>query len=447
MNPDLFSTPEGIAEIRRSQQARFASSYQIDFIIDLREQKKKFRHLLEQDKASNNKMKAQIGSLMKSKNKKEPYDSVELDNLLAQKEKLDLLIQKNEVTVTTIETILEEQMNTLGNIVDVSVPVSNDEKDNRVERVWTNPDLGLVAAPLHHSEVMWRLGAYEDGSHVAGQRGYFLTGPGLLINMALQQYGIDFLRKKGYRPVGTPLMMTKSSMAKTAQLSDYDDQLYKVNRGKEHEEAYLIATSEQPLTAMFMSGTNSPAFLDTNLFPIRMAGISTCFRKEAGKSGKDMRGLFRLHQFEKVEQFCIVAPEKSQEEHQRMLSIAEEFYQSLGLSYRVVNIVSGALNDAASIKYDIEAYFCNTGDYRELVSCSQCLDYQSRKLNIKYGYNENDKKAPYAAMLNSTLVATERTMCCIMEAFQTETGFTVPPILRPYCYNIEKFDFVRELKK
>ncbi|GAF68999.1 unnamed protein product, partial [marine sediment metagenome] len=351
---------------------------------------------------------------MVAKKTNQPFDSSELDELLLQKERLDIMITKNEPLINDIEKILSEQLGRLGNIVDPSVPISNDEANNRVEREYgpKHPENGK----LHHSDVMWRLGAYntDAGSVVAGQRGYFLTGPGLIINMALSQYGIDFLRKKGYEPVGTPYFMDQSVMAKTAQLSDYDDQLYKVTLNGHGEDKYLIATSEQPLSAMFISGTNSPTFLDTNKVPIRMAGYSTCFRKEAG-SGADLRGLFRVHQFEKVEQFCVVAPEKSQEEHEKMLAIAEEFYQSLGLSYRVVNIVSGKLNNAAAKKYDLEAWFMHDHMYKELVSCSNCTDYQSRKLNIKYGYNTNDTKAPFVHMLNCTLVATERTMCCLME--------------------------------
>jgi len=233
-------------------------------------------------------------------------------------------------------------------------------------------------------------------------------------------------------------------MAKTAQLSDYDDQLYKVTG--HGEDKYLIATSEQPLSAMYISGNSNPSWLDHSKLPIRMAGVSTCFRKEAGKAGADLRGLFRLHQFEKVEQFTIVPPETSQEEHKKMLALSEEFYQSLGLAYQVINIVSGALNDAAAIKYDLEAWFPNTKEYRELVSCSNCTDFQSRKLNIRYGFNSGDSKAPFVHMLNSTLVATERTMCCIMENYQTETGVTVPEVLRPYCAGIAEFHWVREVR-
>jgi len=170
--------------------------------------------------------------------------------------------------------------------------------------------------------------------------------------------------------------------------------------------------------------------------PIRYAGYSTCFRKEAGSSGKDMYGIFRVHQFEKVEQFAITAPENSWEMHEELLKNCEDFYQSLGLSYRVVSIVSGALNNAAAKKYDLEAWFPCLNTYRELVSCSNCTDYQSRRLEIHFGNPKKDegekKVSNFVHMLNCTLVATERTLCCLVENYQTDNGVIVPEVLRPY---------------
>jgi seryl-tRNA synthetase len=171
-------------------------------------------------------------------------------------------------------------------------------------------------------------------------------------------------------------------MAETCQLSDFDDQLYKVTTGSKNpdDEFYLIATSEQPISAMYRK-----EWLEPKDLPIKYSGLSTCFRKEAGASGKDVWGIFRIHQFEKVEQFIICAPEDSWRIHDEMINASEEFIQSLELPYRVVNIASGALNDAAAKKYDLEAWFPGYGEYRELVSCSNCTDYQSRALEIRFG--------------------------------------------------------------
>ena len=171
-------------------------------------------------------------------------------------------------------------------------------------------------------------------------------------------------------------------------------------------------------------------WLEPKQLPIKYGGLSTCFRKEAGSSGKDVWGVFRVHQFEKIEQFVITTPEDSWKMHEEMREIAEEFYKSLELPYHVINIVSGALNDAAAKKYDLEAWFPGYGKYRELVSCSNCTDYQSRSLNIRLRRSEEKKE--YVHMLNATLCASERTLCCVLENYQTPEGVKVPKVLQPF---------------
>jgi seryl-tRNA synthetase len=228
------------------------------------------------------------------------------------------------------------------------------------------------------------------GAKIAGHRGYFLTNDGIDLNQALITYGLDFLRKQGYKKIQPPYMMNKDQMAKTAQLEQFDEELYKVRESPalptichcdnlpykviaSEDEKYLIATSEQPISAFH----SEEWFEDPKTqLPIKYAGYSTCFRKEAGSAGRDMWGIFRVHQFEKVEQFCITEPEKSWEMFDTMVANSEAFYQSLEIPYRVVAIVSGALNLAAAKKYDLEAWFPFQGAYKELVSCSNCTDYR-----------------------------------------------------------------------
>lgn len=226
---------------------------------------------------------------------------------------------------------------------------------------------------MPHHEVLLRLDGMdlERGAKIAGHRGFFLTGDGVDLNQALISYGLEFLRKRGYKKVQPPFFMNKDQMAKTAQLDQFDEELYKVTASD--DDKYLIATSEQPISAM-----HSEEWFEEpkTQLPIRYAGYSTCFRKEAGAAGRDMWGIFRVHQFEKIEQFCITEPEKSWEMFDSMIATSEEFYQSLGIPYRVVAIVSGALNLAASQKYDLEAWFPFQGGYKELVSCSNCTDYR-----------------------------------------------------------------------
>jgi len=239
--------------------------------------------------------------------------------------------------------------------------------------------------------------------------------------------------KYGYTAVYPPFLMNKDIMVRTAQLEDFDESLYHVS-GEDKEgkdDKYLIATSEQPISAMYYDTTLTDADL-----PLKYAGISTCLRKEAGSHGKDA-----CHQFEKIEQFVYCKPSKSIEIYEEMLQIAELFYQSLNLPYQIVNIVSGELNNAAAKKYDLEAYFPTLKRYCELVSASNSTDYQSRGMNTKYGYPSN--KQIKQGGENDTLVATTRTMCCILENYQTSDGIIVPVVLRPHCQNITFFPFKR----
>merc|ERR1711964_860059 len=207
----------------------------------------------------------------------------------------------------------------------------------------------------------------------------------------------------------------------------------KVSYDPSRGEGYLIATSEQPISAYHRKETLDPASL-----PLKYAGISSCFRKEAGSHGRDVWGLFRIHQFEKVEQFVYCSPETSDAMHETMLELAEQFYQSLDVPYRVVKIVSGALNDAAVKKYDLEAWFPGYEEFKELVSCSNCTDYQARALEVKNGQRkQGDAEIKFVHMLNGTLCATERAMCCLVENYQTEDGLRIPRVLQPYMGGVE----------
>jgi len=278
----------------------------------------------------------------------------------------------------------------------------------------------------------------DAGVEVAGNRGYYLKGPTVLLEFALIQFGLHLLYQKNYTPLYTPFFMRKEVMQEVAQLSQFDEELYKVV-GKASEqtedntldEKYLIATSEQPIAALHRGET-----FDNNQLPKRYVGISSCFRQEVGSHGRDTRGIFRVHQFEKLEQFCITSPKNnlSWEMMSEMLLNAEEFCKMLGISYRIVNIVSGALNNAAAKKYDLEAWFPGSGTFRELVSCSNCTDYQSRRLRIKYGYGKDkvDSTKQFVHMLNSTLCATTRLICVLLETYQTDIGVEIPEALRSY---------------
>lgn len=380
-------------------------------------------------------------------------------------------------------------LNAIGNLVHDSVPVASDEAHNAVLRTWAtdkrliNPALavssggtshatlasssspsssssssqasavggggGGAVAPfelLHHHQLLYMIDGYdaERGARVAGHRGYYLKNAGVLLNQALLNYGLAFLLGKQFTAIQPPFFLNEEVMAETAQLSDFDESLYKISGGAPGEQAkYLIATSEQPLSALHRGEWLQPKEL-----PLKYAGISTCFRKEAGSYGRDAWGVFRVHQFEKVEQFVLASPAQSWQLMEEMMAASEQFYQSLALPYRVINIVSGALNSAAAKKYDLEAWFPTLGAYRELVSCSNCTDYQARALGTRFGFKKaGDREKAYVHMLNGTLCATERTMCCVLENYQEANGVRVPPPLVPYMGGTTFLPFVKEVRR
>ncbi|QLG71838.1 hypothetical protein HG535_0C01870 [Zygotorulaspora mrakii] len=433
--------------IRKSQRARGASVEIVDEIVENYKGWVKTRFELDELNKKLNKLQKDIGLKFKSKE--------DASELLAEKERLSQ--EKKQLTdrEQQEDAALKKKVYQVGNIVHPSVVVSNDEDNNELVRVWKPEDLKEVGsnasatgqpAKLSHHEVLLRLDGYdpERGVKISGHRGYFFRNYGVFLNQALISYGLSFLAARGYIPLQAPVMMNKEVMARTAQLSEFDEELYKVVDGD--DEKYLIATSEQPISA-YHSGEwfEKPQ----EQLPVRYAGYSSCFRREAGAHGKDAWGVFRVHAFEKIEQFCLTEPEKSWEEFDRMIGTAEEFYQSLKLPYRVVGIVSGELNNAAAKKYDLEAWFPYQNEYKELVSCSNCTDYQSRNLEIRCGIKKmGDREKKYVHCLNSTLSATQRALCCVLENYQTEDGIVVPEVLRKYIPGEPEFlPFVKELPK
>jgi seryl-tRNA synthetase len=334
----------------------------------------------------------------------------------------------------------------IGNFLHESVPKFEDEKDNVIERT-IGPVGDDFRRKFSHVDLIVMIDGvdYERGVATAGNRCYYLKGPGVALEQACVAFAQDFLSSRGSTFLSPPVFMNKDAMSEVAQLSQFAEELYKVSCRRSEvetesaeEEKFLIATAEQPIAAFH----RRERFKASEL-PIRYAGLSECFRQEVGSSGRDSKGIFRVHQFKKVEQFCITQPEDSWAMFDEMIGNAEAFTQALGLSYQLVNIVSGDLNLAAAKKFDLEAWFPGQGNYRELVSCSNCTDYQSRRLDIKFGAKKQatdpnaSAQTPYVHMLNSTLCATTRVICCILESYQvgdfeTGGGIVVPEVLRKY---------------
>lgn len=403
-----------LSNIRESQKRRCKSLSIVDKVIQLNDDYRNVRNELDL-------LNRELNIISKSCSKEKDTDKM---LLLANKGKeLKQNISTLEIKVQQVLHNRDDAFYSIGNLVHPSIPISMDETNNNIIKLWG--DKRQTTSDLkHHHELLYMIGGYnpEMGAEVAGHRGYYLTGMGFCLNNALIQYGLQFLNKRKYTLVQTPFLMKQDMMKKVASLAEFDEALYKVSGNTDDEPMYLIATSEQPLCALNMNKSFSKKEL-----PIKYCGFSTNFRKEAGSHGKDAWGIFRIHQFEKIEQFVLCEPQKSWDMQLEMLKISEEFYESLNLPYQVVDIVTGELNNAAARKYDLEAWFPTLGRYRELVSCSNCTDYQSKRLNIKISGSAN-----YVHMLNSTLTASERALCCILENYQTDKGIKIPDVLKPF---------------
>jgi seryl-tRNA synthetase len=332
------------------------------------------------------------------------------------------------------KSIVESQFNLLmrclPNIIDQSVPIGNDENDNVILQ-HHGKIKNLDFKPKDHVEIATSLELVdmERAAKISGARFYFLKKELVSMNYALILFALDFLSDKGYILTQPPYMIRRSAIEGSVILEDFEQVIYKING----EDLYLIGTSEHALASMHMN-----EILNGKQLPIKYAAISPCFRKEAGAHGKDMKGIFRVHQFEKVEQFIYSRPEDSRKEHEKMLTITEEFYNKIGIPYRTVLLCSADLGKISAKTYDIEAWMPGQSAYREIVSCSNCTDYQARRLGIRFKDKTNEETR-LVHTLNSTLVATERTMVSIMENYQTSNGeVEIPDTLRKYMGDMKK---------
>ncbi len=342
--------------------------------------------------------------------------------------KINELIKRNEAELKKIETNLRQLMLKMPNIVHESVPEGMDETYNVEIRRWGTPR--LIEGP-DHIDIALSLDLMDLGraAKVAGSRFYYLKADIVKLNFALLSYGLDFGAKKGFTLLQPPYMLKRRIMEGAVDLSAFEESIYKI----EDEDLYLITTSEHALL-----GYHADEILNGNELPLRYLGVSPCFRKEAGAHGRDTKGIFRVHIFEKVEQLVFCKPEDSWEEHEKLIMNAEEFFQSLGIPYRIVNVCAGELGAPAAKKYDLEVWLPGQGKYREAVSCSNCLDWQARRLAIRYR-DKPGEETRLVHTLNSTLVATERAIIAIMENFRTDDGsIEIPEVLRPYMGGQER---------
>ncbi len=377
-----------------------------------REKKKKLDELRHQRNVVSNNIRAL---------KKQGKDA---SDLIKEAGELPGKIEKLEEEVEQLHEKRNNFLMRLPNLMHESVPFGEDDSQNvEIRVVGKKPEFDFE--PRNHLEIAENLGLIdtERGAKVAGAGFLYLKDDLAMLDLALQRYAVDFLRKKGFTLIIPPYMLKREAYEGVVDLADFENVMYKIK----DQDLYMIATSEHPIGSRF----KDESFVKDEL-PKKFVGISPCFRREVGTHGKYTKGLFRMHQFHKVEQFVFSMPEDSWEIHEELQKNTEEMFQELGLHYRVVNICTGDLGSIAAKKYDIEVWMADD-NFREEGSNSNCTDYQARRLNIKYREKQGQAPKDYVHTLNNTAIATSRTMIAILEQFQQKDGSVIiPEVLRPY---------------
>jgi len=404
--------PERIKKMLKNR----AISFDFDKLIQLDKQRRDLIVKTDELRKKRNEVSLEVG-----KKKKAGEDAAALINQmsLVSKELAELETLQNKIESDYTKLVL-----TIPNLIHESVPIGKDATTNQeIRKCGKPPQVDFKILDHVDFSTGMNLVDLERAAKISGARFYFLKNDLVQLNHALIQYAMDFLSQKNYTLIQPPYLINRGSMEGAIIAEDFENVIYKI----ENEDLYLIGTSEHAVAAM-----HSDEILDGASLPLRYAGVSPCFRKEAGAHGKDQKGIFRVHQFEKIEQFVFSRPEDSWSEHEQMLGIAEEFYQNLGIPYKVMLLSSGDMGKISAKTYDIEAWMGSQSAYREIVSCSNCLDFQARRLKIRFRDKTNEQ-TQYLHTLNSTLVATTRTMVAIIENFQTKDGhIKVPQVLQKY---------------
>ncbi|MHA1941026.1 MAG: serine--tRNA ligase [Candidatus Hodarchaeales archaeon] len=401
--------------IRESEKMRFKDPTKVNEVIKLDEKWRKLLQQINDLRKERNDISRKIGPMKKK--------GEDISSLTKQVSKIKIEITVLENQATEAKDKRDEIRYIIGNILLPGVPIAENEEGDETIRTWGDkPSFDFHVK--NHTDLVDSLDVaeIEKAAEVSGSRTFYLKNQLVFLNLALIQYSLSLLVKKGYTPFWTPPFLKRKAMEGASELSDFEEQLYHDKK----EDVFFIATSEQTLAALHMN-----ELIDIDTLPRRYCGLSQCYRREAGSHGKDTKGIFRVHHFMKVEQFVFAHHEKSEEMHEELIENAEELFQGLKLPYRVVNIASGELNANAAKKYDLEAWFPAQEAYRELVSCSNVTDYQARKLNVTTGKAGGIKM--HLHTLNSTAIATERTICAILENYQQADGtVSIPEVLQPY---------------
>jgi seryl-tRNA synthetase len=408
----IRSDPERV----KAALARRGAAAQVDELLALDARRRELLPRIEGAQAERKTLSKTIGEA-----KQRGEDAAEQMAAVAE---LKQTIDSGKAELERVDADLQRVATALPNLPDPDAPEGMTEEDAVVLREeGSRPSFDFE--PRDHLEIGSELGLIdmEAGARVSGSRFAYLKGDLVLLELALVRFALDLVREEGHEPVIPPVLVREEALVGTGFLPGDRDQIYEVPK----DELFLVGTSEVPLAAL-----HADEILTAERLPIRYAGFSPCFRREAGAGGRDTRGIFRVHQFDKVEMFSFVEPSKSAEEHERLLAIEERILAELEIPYRVVNVAAGDLGAPAAKKYDCEAWIPSQGRYRELTSCSNTTDYQARRLGCRYRPNEDE--APEAVhTLNGTAVAVGRTMIALIENRQErEGGFTLPTILHSY---------------
>jgi seryl-tRNA synthetase len=393
-----------------------ATEFDLEKMLELNTMRKKMMQQSDELKQKRNQMSVKIGNEKKAGNN--------ASELLQEMGQISKKLEDLENSRKTVDDSYHNLSFSIPNLIHDSVPKGADESFNKQIRTWgeiprfefevkDHIDLGLELDIID----------LERASKTAGARFYYLKGGLVKLGQALTAFALDFVSEKNYNLIQPPYMINRQSMEGAVIANDFEEVIYKV----QDEDLFLIGTSEHAIASMYYD-----EILEGSKIPLRYASISPCFRKEAGAHGKDQKGIFRVHQFEKIEQFIFCRPEESWEEHEKMIKNTEEFYQKLEIPHRLMLLSSGDMGKVSAKTYDIEAWMAGQNAYREIVSCSNCLDYQSRRLKIRFREKSNED-TKYIHTLNSTLVAIERTMVAILENNQTKDGhIKIPKVLQKY---------------
>jgi len=412
----IRENPENIRKMLKDRDVQF----DLDLLLDLDKKRREMIISTDELRKKKNEMSVKISEAKKTDSGSYP---TEVNPIIQEMQSVSQELAKLEQVQKYTESEYSKLALTIPNVLHKSVPCGDDSANKEIRKWGTVPQFNFeVKDHIDISENL-NLLELERAAKTAGARFYYLMGDLVKLNQSLIQFGLDFLSEKEYTMSQPPYMINRKAMEGAVILDDFEDVIYKI----EDQDLYLIGTSEHAMVSMF-----ADEILDGNSLPARYAAISPCFRKEAGAHGKDQKGIFRVHQFEKIEQFVFSKPEDSWNEHENMIAITEEFFQKLEIPHKVVLLSSGDMGKISAKTYDLEVWMAGQNAYREVVSCSNCLDYQSRRLKIRFRDKTNED-TKYIHTLNSTLVATERTMVAILENFQTKDGHVnIPNVLQKY---------------